>query len=98
MKGKISDFICFSPIGQVLKSTSPSLRFIKKHFGKEKNHLQLGFLNGGGKQINCIAFFKEADHFEKDIVKGAKVNLVAHVEKSLFRGFPELRLRIVDIY
>jgi len=68
-----------------------------KHFGKEKNHLQLGFLNGGGKQVNCIAFFKTTDHFEKDIVEGKKVNLVAHLEKSLFRGFPELRLRIVDI-
>lgn len=28
---------------------------------------------------------------------GQKINLVAHVEKSTFRNFPELRLRIVDI-
>ena len=69
-----------------------------KHFGKEKNHLQLGFLNGGGKQVNCIAFFKTTDHFEKDIVEGKTVNLIGSLERSTFRNFPELRLRIVDIY
>jgi single-stranded-DNA-specific exonuclease len=68
-----------------------------KHFGKEKNHLQLGFINGSGKQVNCIAFFKTSDHFEKEIIEGKKVNLIGALEKSLFRGFPELRLRIVDI-
>ena len=69
-----------------------------KHFGKEKNHLQLGFLNGGGKQVNCIAFFKTTDHFEKEITEGKTVNLVGALERSTFRNFPELRLRIVDIY
>jgi len=69
-----------------------------KHFGKEKNHLQLGFINGNKKQVNCIAFFKTAEHFEKDIIEGKKVNLIGSLEKSTFRGFPELRLRIVDIY
>lgn len=69
-----------------------------KHFGKEKNHLQLGFLNSEGKQINGIAFFKTADDFNKEVIEGKEINLIANLEKSTFRNFPELRLRIVDIY
>ena len=32
------------------------------------------------------------------IKEGSSINLVATLEKSVFRNFPELRLRIVDIY
>ncbi len=27
-----------------------------------------------------------------------KINLIANLEKSMFRNFPELRLRVVDIF
>ena len=33
-----------------------------------------------------------------EIIEGKKINLVGSLEKSTFRGFNELRLRIVDIY
>ncbi len=68
-----------------------------KEFGKEKNHLELSFLNSKGKQIKAIAFFKTRDSFKSKISEGERINLVATFEKSTFAGRTELRLRIVDI-
>ncbi|MEI7688801.1 MAG: single-stranded-DNA-specific exonuclease RecJ [Candidatus Nomurabacteria bacterium] len=68
-----------------------------KEFGKEKNHLELSFLNSNGKQIKAIAFFKTRDSFKSKISEGERINLVATFEKSTFAGRTELRLRIVDI-
>lgn len=67
------------------------------HFGKEKNHLKLEFKKGDGKIIPAIAFFKNSESFETNLKKDGKINLVATIEKSMFRNFPELRLRIVDV-
>jgi single-stranded-DNA-specific exonuclease len=69
-----------------------------KHFGKEKNHLELIFKNDKGKKISAIGFFMKDNHFEKKIQANEKINLVATIEKSFFRNFPELRLRIVDVF
>ncbi len=68
-----------------------------KLFGKEKNHLELTFKNSKGKNISSIGFFMTQEDFEKKIEPGEIVNLVASIEKSMFRSFPELRLRIIDI-
>jgi single-stranded-DNA-specific exonuclease len=67
------------------------------HFGKEKNHLKLEFKKSDGKIISAIAFFKTSESFEASLEKGERINLVATMEKSMFRNFPELRLRIIDI-
>ena len=67
------------------------------HFGKEKNHLKLEFKKSDGKIVSAIAFFKTNESFEKALEKGERINLVATIEKSMFRNFPELRLRIVDV-
>ncbi|MCH7597769.1 single-stranded-DNA-specific exonuclease RecJ [Patescibacteria group bacterium] len=69
-----------------------------KHFGKEGNHLRLTFKNGNRKDISAVGFFLTSDSFDKKIEEGEKINLVANIEKSTFRNFPELRLRIVDIF
>ena len=69
-----------------------------EHFGKEKNHLRLRFVNENGKDISAIAFFKTIDHFDATLEQGKRVNLVASFEKSTFGGRTELRLRIVDVY
>ncbi len=65
-------------------------------FGKTKNHLKLKFKN-----TEAIGFFMTAaDWYEKlggDVVAGTPITLIAHFEKSVFRGKTELRLRIVDI-
>ncbi len=69
-----------------------------KLFGKEKNHLELKFKNSKGKDVTAIAFFQTGEKFPVSIKEGSYINLVATLEKSQFRNFPELRLRIVDIY
>lgn len=69
-----------------------------KLFGKEKNHLEIKFKNSKGGDITAIAFFQNGDKFDAEIKEENSVNLVATLEKSVFRNFPELRLRIVDIF
>lgn len=69
-----------------------------KLFGKESNHLELCFKNSRGKDVKAIAFFQDRNSFDGKAKTGEKINLVANLEKSEFRNFPELRLRIVDIY
>jgi single-stranded-DNA-specific exonuclease len=68
-----------------------------KQFGKEKNHLEVTFKNTKGRPVTAIAFFCTPDKFAAKLDAGNKVTVVAHIEKSTFRNFPELRLRIVDI-
>jgi single-stranded-DNA-specific exonuclease len=76
-----------------------------KQFGKEKNHLEIKVRDdsqagekNSGKEITAISFFSEPKKFPVAVEVGAKINLVATLEKSTFRNFPELRLRIIDIF
>ncbi len=72
-----------------------------QRFGKEKNHLKLIMQKSSGQNLSAIGFFMSPDDFEnkldKKLEKDAKVSLIATMEKSLFGGKTELRLRIVDI-
>lgn len=68
-----------------------------KEFGKEKNHLELSFLDDKRRQIKAIAFFKTKESFNNILSVRDKINLIATFEKSTFGGKTELRLRIVDI-
>jgi single-stranded-DNA-specific exonuclease len=68
-----------------------------KLFGKEKNHLELTLRNGRGNKISAIGFFVTDESFGKRPAKGECVDLVVTMEKSMFRNFPELRLRIIDV-
>ncbi|MSU45510.1 MAG: single-stranded-DNA-specific exonuclease RecJ [Candidatus Zambryskibacteria bacterium] len=69
-----------------------------KLFGKEKNHLELKFKNSKGKDVTAMAFFKTDKSFSIPLETGNTINLMATLEKSVFRNFPELRLRIVDTF
>ncbi len=62
-----------------------------KIFGKEKNHLEINFKNSRGRIIKAIGFFMKSD-----LKPGERINLLANFELSTFRGFNELRLRIVS--
>jgi single-stranded-DNA-specific exonuclease len=92
----------FAPFG--LSNPKPLFLFEKiivdvvKLFGKEKNHLELKFKNSKGKDVTAIAFFSNKEKFPVPLEAGNSVNLVATLEKSMFRNFPELRLRIVDVF
>ncbi len=65
-------------------------------FGKKKEHAEL-VLKGKG-SVKAIKFFAEDDKiFMSKIAEGKKVDVVAHMEKSMFKRYPEYRLRIIDI-
>ena len=68
-----------------------------KQFGKEKNHLEIK-LKENEKEVTAISFFSDPKKFPVPVEVGAKINMVATLEKSTFRNFPELRLRIIDIF
>ena len=65
-------------------------------FGKEKQHLKLIFNKKSVEKISAIKFYSKPDDFG-GIVPGQNINLLAHLEKSVFGSYPELRLRIVDV-
>jgi single-stranded-DNA-specific exonuclease len=67
-----------------------------KMFGKEKNHLELIFMNKKAKPVKAIAFFKNKDSFGLNLEKDITVDLVASIECSYFMNKKEIRLRIVD--
>ncbi|HEY1037479.1 MAG TPA: DHH family phosphoesterase [Candidatus Paceibacterota bacterium] len=71
-----------------------------KLFGKTKEHVELTLLHAtqGRTGIKAIQFFAADDKkMTEKAVSGAILDIVAHMEKSMFRGFPEYRLRIIDI-
>ena len=67
-----------------------------KTFGNEGIHLQIDFKKQNGERLPAVGFFMEND-FEPKIKKGSRIDLVASIEKSTFKGYNELRLRIIDI-
>jgi single-stranded-DNA-specific exonuclease len=69
-----------------------------KMFGKNKEHLQLDFLSDNSKKISALKFFTDTNFNGLELEVNKKIDLVATFDKSTFRGIPELRLRIVDIY
>ncbi|MCC6448214.1 MAG: single-stranded-DNA-specific exonuclease RecJ [Chitinophagaceae bacterium] len=69
-----------------------------KNFGKSNDHLELQFIKNNGRVLKAISFFSAEKNFNVDKLKPkTKINLVATIEKSNFRGYEEFRLRIVDI-
>ena len=66
-------------------------------FGKTKEHLEIHFKNTKGETIRAITFFKTPEDFSKKPEENKKMNLIAHIEHSVFMGKHELRLKIVDI-
>jgi single-stranded-DNA-specific exonuclease len=68
-----------------------------RQFGKKTDHLELVFRNTAGNKVTAIGFFAKPEDFVSAPVAGKKINLVASLEKSVFGGRTELRLRIVDV-
>lgn len=79
--------------------------FEAKYFGNGGLHLELVFQKSDGSKVSAIGFFaspvpNDPSHIFGDIKleKGEKVDLLASLEKSMFKNYPELRLRIVDVH
>lgn len=68
-----------------------------KSFGKEGNHTEIIFRDLGNRKISAIQFFLAKDSLPVHVKPQASIDLVVHLEKSTFKNYPELRLRIVDI-
>jgi len=76
-----------------------------KHFGKEKNHLELllqknsssASRRSGSATVSAIAFFKKSEDFAKKLEVGSKATIIGTLEKSTFKWKPELRVRILDV-
>lgn len=69
-----------------------------EQFGKGREHLKLIIRDAAGKRVNALGFFMSVSSFPNvDIANGSRIDLTASFEKSYFRGYPELRLRIVGI-
>jgi single-stranded-DNA-specific exonuclease len=70
-----------------------------KFFGKTKEHLELRLQDTlTGDETKAIKFFaKEDKAIEEKLKIGELADLVVHMEKSMFKNYPEYRLRIVDV-
>ncbi len=66
-------------------------------FGKTKNHLKCIITDGTGALVTAIGFFMTKEHFASVTLRAhAVVDMVGTIEKSFFRGRPELRVRIAE--
>ncbi|HEU5114164.1 MAG TPA: single-stranded-DNA-specific exonuclease RecJ [Candidatus Paceibacterota bacterium] len=68
-----------------------------RSFGKEGNHTEIVFRDLHGRKISAIQFFQPKDSLPKHVSPQAAIDMVVHLEKSTFKNYPELRLRLVDI-
>ncbi|MDB5239234.1 MAG: recJ [Candidatus Parcubacteria bacterium] len=68
-----------------------------RRFGKGNDHVELTFAKGNGYKVSAISFFGVTEEWAATTEAGMNIDLIASVEKSMFRGRPELRLRVVDV-
>ncbi len=70
-----------------------------KIFGKTKEHIEIKVENVlTGAQTKAIKFFAAEDAGLMERLRvGELADVVVHMEKSMFRNFPEYRLRIVEV-
>jgi single-stranded-DNA-specific exonuclease len=66
-------------------------------FGKTNDHVELGFKKANGSTLPAISFFGVTSEWAERVKPNQALDLVASIEKSMFRGRPELRLRVVDV-
>ncbi len=86
----------------ILKNVTPSNIRI---FGKGNEHIELGLMKKNGSRIPAISFFGATTEWAKKLLSDndnatavkRKCHIVASLERSTFRGRPELRLRIEDV-
>jgi single-stranded-DNA-specific exonuclease len=92
-----------SPFG--MGNPKPLFIFRKVHpmsvrtFGKGNDHVELVFKKSGGAPVSAILFFGADNDWVKILEKekGREIDLIASIEKSMFRGRKELRLRVVEV-
>ncbi|MBU6426711.1 single-stranded-DNA-specific exonuclease RecJ [Patescibacteria group bacterium] len=68
-----------------------------RRFGKGKEHIGVDFKRLNGSRLSAISFFGAENEWAGEIKTGKPIDMIASLEKSIFRGKIELRLRIFDI-
>lgn len=68
-----------------------------RRFGKGNEHLELTFKKPTGEKVSAISFFGVENEWAKALQANKPIDLVASMEKSVFRNEPELRLRVADV-
>jgi single-stranded-DNA-specific exonuclease len=68
-----------------------------RKFGKTQEHMALSFKKNDGSRVEAIAFFGVAEDWAKKVQAYKPMDLVASLEKSMYRGKEEKRLRVVDV-
>lgn len=68
-----------------------------KSFGKTGDHIELVLRDNNLRKVTAIRFFFTKDDLPKHVASQGRADILVHLEKSAFKGYPELRLRIVDI-
>jgi single-stranded-DNA-specific exonuclease len=68
-----------------------------KTFGKTGDHVELVFKDSSNRNVSAIAFFGTKEKWADKIKVNMSIDLIASIEKSMFRGKAEIRLRISDI-
>jgi single-stranded-DNA-specific exonuclease len=66
-------------------------------FGKGNEHVELIFKKPQGEKVSAISFFGVETEWAKKVQPNKPIDLIASMEKSMFRGRPELRLRVEDV-
>jgi single-stranded-DNA-specific exonuclease len=68
-----------------------------RSFGKGSEHIEIAFKKTNGQKIPAISFFGAENGWAEKIAVDKPIDLIASIEKSMFRGRAELRLRVVDV-
>jgi single-stranded-DNA-specific exonuclease len=68
-----------------------------RQFGKANDHVELTFVKRNGDKVSAISFFGAASRWNKAVRTNQPLDMIASIEKSMFRGRAELRLRVVDV-
>jgi single-stranded-DNA-specific exonuclease len=69
-----------------------------KKFGKTGDHVELIFKKNNGQKVSAISFFGAKEKWVSELGEGKVIDLIASVEKSMFRGRAEIRLRVEEIH
>ena len=67
-------------------------------FGKTGDHVELIFKKSNGQKVSAISFFGANEKWADKIDHGTNIDLIASIERSMFRGRPEIRLRVEEIH
>lgn len=74
-----------------------------RKFGKSNDHVEIIFKKKTGEKVSAISFFGAKEKWANNILKidynknAGKIDLIASIEKSMFRGRSEIRLRVVEV-